>query len=163
MLIIQFVLIAVEVVVSLLLLILILMQRAKNEGLGLAFGAGVGEALFGSRAGNILTKLTIVFAVVFMVNTTLLSVIYSGYRGRSLMSRFGISPMVPMTRQPMSQGGQRGTAQQPAGTQPKAAGGAPTLPGANLEDKGVPAAAPSEPTTPSAAAPAEPTEAEPQP
>ena len=40
-----------------LLIGLILIQRSKNEGMGgLAMGAGMGEALFGSRAGNVLTR-----------------------------------------------------------------------------------------------------------
>ena len=69
---------------SLLLVILILLQKSKSEGLGLAFGSGMGEALFGSRAGNILTKLTIIFAVVFLANTLLLG---ADLLGRSAASR----------------------------------------------------------------------------
>jgi len=71
----QFILIAVTVISSILLLILILLQKTKADGLGLAFGSGVGEALFGSRAGNILSKLTIALACVFLGSTLLLSIV----------------------------------------------------------------------------------------
>ena len=71
-------LIFVEVISALLLIALILLQKTKDEGLGLAFGAGVGETLFGSRAGNVLTKITIVLAVVFLLDTLWLGYLASG-------------------------------------------------------------------------------------
>jgi preprotein translocase subunit SecG len=92
---IKLVLIAVEVVCSLALIGLILLQQSKSEGLGLAFGAGMGESLFGSRAGNILTKLTIIFAVVFMANTVLLALVFSGEHSQSLMSSQMRAPAAP--------------------------------------------------------------------
>lgn len=69
------ILIVIEVMTSILLIGVILLQKSKDEGLGLAFGAGVGETLFGSRAGNVLTKITIGLAVVFLVNTLLIGVV----------------------------------------------------------------------------------------
>ena len=87
MTILQYMLIAVTVISSILLLILILLQKTKADGLGLAFGSGVGEALFGSRAGNILSKLTIAFACVFLGSTLLLSIVFAGGRGKSLMGQ----------------------------------------------------------------------------
>lgn len=71
-------LIVIEVLSSVLLIGVILLQKAKDEGLGLAFGAGVGETLFGSRAGNVLSKITIGLAIVFLVNTMLIGLIISG-------------------------------------------------------------------------------------
>lgn len=71
-------LIFIEVISALLLITLILVQKTKDEGLGLAFGAGVGETLFGSRAGNVLTKITIVLAVVFLIDTLWLGYLASG-------------------------------------------------------------------------------------
>ncbi len=150
MVIVQFILVAIEVITALLLIIIILMQRAKNEGLGLAFGSGMGEALFGSRAGNILTKLTIILAVVFMANTILLSLVYSGARGQTLMSRFGLRGVArqgPAEERPIRDAQRRSSA-------PAQAGGAPTLPGADLGDQPMPAPAPD---------PAPAAEAQPQP
>ena len=69
------ILIVIEVLTSILLIGVILLQKSKDEGLGLAFGAGVGETLFGSRAGNVLTKITIGLAVVFLVNTLLIGMV----------------------------------------------------------------------------------------
>lgn len=72
---IKVILIVIEVITSILLIGVILLQKSKDEGLGLAFGAGVGETLFGSRAGNVLSKITIGLAVVFLVNTLLIGVL----------------------------------------------------------------------------------------
>ncbi len=68
----------VEIISGVLLVGVILLQKSKDEGLGLAFGAGVGETLFGSRAGNVLTKITIGLGIVFMANTLLIGYILSG-------------------------------------------------------------------------------------
>jgi preprotein translocase subunit SecG len=80
-------LIIIEVVCSLLLIGLIMIQKSRSEGLGLAFGAGMGETLFGSRAGNILTKLTIAFGIVFLANTLFLALVYANPQQKSLMAR----------------------------------------------------------------------------
>ena len=80
--IVQFVLVAVEVISSLLLIIIILVQKSKSEGLGLAFGSGMGEALFGSRAGNVLTKPRSSSPRYSLANT-LLSIVAGSRGGRS--------------------------------------------------------------------------------
>jgi protein translocase SecG subunit len=43
--------------------------------MGMAFGAGVGESLFGAQVGNVLTRITIILGIVFLVNTTLLGLL----------------------------------------------------------------------------------------
>lgn len=53
------------VIVSVLLVGVILLQRNKGQGAGIAFG-GMGEAVFGSEMGNVLTKSTIVLGIVFL-------------------------------------------------------------------------------------------------
>ena len=67
----------IDIVTSVLLIGVILVQKTKDEGLGLAFGAGVGESLFGSRAGNVLTKITVGLAAVFLVNTVIIGLTYT--------------------------------------------------------------------------------------
>ena len=67
------VLLTVEVATSFLLVLVILAQKSKDQGLGMAFGGGMGESLFGSRAGNVLTRLTVILAAVFMVSTVFLA------------------------------------------------------------------------------------------
>ncbi len=78
--------IVVEVLCCLLLMGLILLQKSKNEGLGLAFGAGAGESLFGARAGNVLSKATVVLGIVFMANTLLLGVLFA-QKDKTLMEQ----------------------------------------------------------------------------
>ena len=57
---------ALVIVVALLLAALILIQPSKSGGFGAVFG-GVGESVFGARAGSHLTKATVVLTVIFFV------------------------------------------------------------------------------------------------
>jgi preprotein translocase subunit SecG len=61
------ILIILLVLVSLCLIGVVLIQSGKGGGLSGAFGLGEGQAVFGSRAGDVLTKATEVFAIAFMV------------------------------------------------------------------------------------------------
>ncbi len=89
-------LIILEALVSLLLIGVILLQRARNEGLGLAFGSGMGESIFGSRAGNVLTKITVWLGSIFVVNTVALAMLYSGATGESQLMREEAPVPVPI-------------------------------------------------------------------
>ena len=60
------------VVVSLLLIGIILIQPAKSGGMGAAFG-GIGESVFGGKAGSHLTKATVVMTALFFVLTLALA------------------------------------------------------------------------------------------
>jgi preprotein translocase subunit SecG len=71
------VLLIVEVLAAFLLIVVILAQKSKDQGLGMAFGGGMGESLFGSRAGNVLTRMTITLTVVFMATTILLGILFA--------------------------------------------------------------------------------------
>lgn len=79
-----YLLVFVELLVSLLLIAVILVQKTKSQGIGMAFGAGMGESLFGSQVGNVLTKTTVILAAVFLVNTTLLAILGGGRRRESV-------------------------------------------------------------------------------
>lgn len=80
--------IVIEVLCCILLIGLVLLQRSKNEGLGLAFGAGAGESLFGARAGNVLSKATVVLGIVFMASTLILGVLFA-QKDKTLMDEVG--------------------------------------------------------------------------
>ncbi|NCU27465.1 preprotein translocase subunit SecG, partial [Candidatus Nomurabacteria bacterium] len=54
------------VLIAVLLIVLVLVQPSKGGGFGSAFG-GVGEAVFGGRAGNHLTKMTVILTTLFFV------------------------------------------------------------------------------------------------
>ena len=66
-LVLRYFLLFVEITCGLLLIGIILMQRSKGQGAGTAFGGGMGESLFGSRAGNVLTKMTVVLTIIFLI------------------------------------------------------------------------------------------------
>ncbi len=68
-------LMALEAVVCLMLIGIILIQKSKGRGMGLSFGGGSAEAVFGAQMGNVLTRTTVILAVVFLVNTTVLAVL----------------------------------------------------------------------------------------
>ncbi len=56
----------VFVISSILLVFMVLIQDDQGEGLGGIFGGGSGSA-FGSRTGNVLTRITSVLATVFLL------------------------------------------------------------------------------------------------
>jgi len=77
-------LVVVEVLCSILLIGVILIQKTKSQGMGLAFGAGMGETLFGSQMGNVLTKTTVILGIVFLINTTALAFLGARRRESSI-------------------------------------------------------------------------------
>jgi len=62
----------VEVIVCLLLGLVVMLQKPKEGGLG-GLAGGMGEAVFGADAGNVLIKATIWLGSIFLVNTLLLA------------------------------------------------------------------------------------------
>ena len=93
-------LLIVEVLSAFLLIVVILAQKSKDQGLGMAFGSGMGESLFGSRAGNVLTRMTITLAAVFMLTTIVLGILFAKGKGGSsgsVMDGAGAeAPLAPM-------------------------------------------------------------------
>jgi preprotein translocase subunit SecG len=130
------ILITIEIICSVLLIGLILLQKSKDEGLGLAFGVGVGETLFGSRAGNVLTKITIGLAALFLVNTVLIGLTYRG--GATTGS---VTDALPADRPAAAQPVTPGPAQVPL-TGGDAGGGAPIAPVPVAPGPATPAPAP---------------------
>ncbi len=101
----KYILVAVEIICSILLIGIILIQRSKSQGAGMAFGAGMGESLFGAQAGNVLTRITVILAIIFLVNTTILAMMRSEVREKSVADEIGtssttapVAPVVPESR-----------------------------------------------------------------
>ncbi|HNZ53596.1 MAG TPA: preprotein translocase subunit SecG [bacterium] len=66
----------IQIIICLLLVVVILLQEGK-KGMGAIFG-GSSSSIFGARgAGNILTKVTSVLAILFMLNSVWMSYISS--------------------------------------------------------------------------------------
>lgn len=84
-------LMAFEALVCFLLIGIVLIQRSKGQGTGLSFGGGA-EAVFGAQMGNVLTRATVVLAVLFLGNTTLLTVLRPSASSRSLADRLAREP-----------------------------------------------------------------------
>jgi len=92
----MYVLVVVEALCSILLIGVILIQKTKGQGMGLAFGAGMGETLFGSQMGNVLTRTTVILAIIFLVNTTVLAVLGSRQRETSIAESIPVTaPAAP--------------------------------------------------------------------
>jgi len=93
----------IYVIVCLLLLLVILLQQGKGGDMASAFGGGGGsQTAFGARAGaTLLTKMTTICAVLFMVGALVLAIL--GQRGpRSLVSG---TPAPPAATQQKTQPG----------------------------------------------------------
>ncbi len=77
------------VVVSLLLIGIILIQPAKSGGMGAAFG-GIGESVFGAKAGSHLTRATVIMTAVFFVVALILAALI-GHGARVSSEDAGVS------------------------------------------------------------------------
>ena len=73
----------VVVVISLLLIGIVLIQPAKSGGMGAAFG-GIGESVFGAKAGSHLTKATVVMTTLFFVLTLTLGALVGRMRSHAV-------------------------------------------------------------------------------
>ena len=131
----------VEVVVCLLLALVVMLQKPKEGGLG-GLAGGMGEAVFGADAGNVLIKATIWLGAIFLVNTLLLARFTSTVHAKTLMR----DEPAAAPQQQTPDFSQMPAAQVPA---PAAAPAAPEKPAAPA-----PAAAPAAPAKPAAPAPA---------
>jgi preprotein translocase subunit SecG len=101
-----YLLLLLQAIVCFLLISIILVQRTKSQGMGMAFGAGMGETLFGSHVGNVLTKATVFLAITFLVNTTVLALLgtksQSGSVVDSVTDSIPVAP-APVAPAPMAQ------------------------------------------------------------
>ncbi len=91
---------ALVALVSLLLIGLILIQPSKSGGMGAAFG-GIGESVFGGKAGSHLTKATVWMTAIFLVLTLVLAVLIGrGVRGENEQSEIAqeMAASVPETK-----------------------------------------------------------------
>ena len=139
----------IEVVVCLLLSGVVMLQKPKEGGLG-GLAGGMGEAVFGADAGNVLIKTTIWLGTIFLVNTLVLARLTSTIHSGSLMANEKApapqtAPAVPQMPAPAA------PAPVPV---PAAPASAPTAAPATPAPASAPAATPATPA-PAPAVPAE--------
>lgn len=91
--------IVILVLCCLMLIGLVLLQKSKSEGLGLAFGAGAGESLFGARAGNVLSRATVVIGCIFMASALVLGMLFA-QQDKTLMDGVQSDPAQASAVQP---------------------------------------------------------------
>ena len=72
-------------IISILLIASVLLQFGKGAEAGLLSGAGGESVMSGSQKGNILSKITSVLAVLFMLNSIFLAKIQSNKSSSSLL------------------------------------------------------------------------------
>jgi preprotein translocase subunit SecG len=73
---------------ALVLIVLVLIQRGKGGGLSGAFGGMGGQSAFGTKAGDLFTKITIVVAA-FWIVLCIVSALVLGKGGGGLLSPTG--------------------------------------------------------------------------
>ena len=137
----------IEVLACLLLALVVMLQKPKEGGLGGAIAGGMGEAVFGADASNVLIKVTIWLGAIFLANTLLLARLTSKV-SNSVTDSISEAP-VEQQQPALPQGGDVAPAPAPA---------APTVPAKPDAKPAAPAApaAPAKPVAPAPAAPAKP-------
>jgi preprotein translocase subunit SecG len=75
-----------EVVVCLMLVLVVMLQKPKEGGLNTALSGGMGEAVFGADAGNVLIRTTVVLGVIFLLNTLVLARLTSTVKSGSIVA-----------------------------------------------------------------------------
>ena len=90
------VLVVLHVLVCFFLIAVVLLQRGKGAEIGAVFGGGASSTVFGSRgAGNFLTKLTTISAVIFMVTSLSLSYLWTTASSDRLFDEAVEAPTAP--------------------------------------------------------------------
>lgn len=122
----QYLLMVLLLLTALFLIVLVLIQRGKGGGLAGAFGGMGGQSAFGTKAGDLFTRITIGVAafwiILCMVTIKLMA------SGRELLDSDigGAAPPVPATASPAPGGGSGATPSAPASpASAPASGGAP--------------------------------------
>lgn len=73
----------INILIAILIIALVLVQQSKKSGgLGTTFGGGSSDTLFGAHASTHLSRLTVIFATLFVVITLTLAIL-AGHRQKS--------------------------------------------------------------------------------
>lgn len=116
------------VIVCLFLICLILIQRGKGGGLAGAFGGMGGSSAFGSKTGDVFTRVTVIVASVWIFLSMILVVLYN----RGNQSAWGNEPAA-VSREVLP--ANRSTAGKDAPAVPAPGGSAPAPPAGATPEK----------------------------
>lgn len=92
-----YVLLTLHVIACILLILIVLLQAGRGGGLSGAFGMGDNQTLFGTRAGDFLTKATTTVAIIFMAGSLVLAII-SSKRSSSIMKGIKVDAPMPQVQ-----------------------------------------------------------------
>jgi len=81
----------IHIFVAIALIMIVLLQTGKGADMGLAFGGGSSQTLFGTTgASTFLSKATTVIAIVFMLTTFSLTIMWGKHNDSSIMSDYQV-------------------------------------------------------------------------
>ncbi len=83
------VLIAIHVIASIFLIAVILLQAGRGGGLADSFGGSQMQSLFGTKSTTVLTRLTTICAIVFILTCLTLAII-SSRQSKSLVEKINV-------------------------------------------------------------------------
>ena len=86
--------ITIHVIASIFLILVILLQAGRGGGLADSFGGSQMQSMFGTKSANVLSRLTAICAVTFIV-TCLTLAILSSRRSKSVIDKVNIPVSVP--------------------------------------------------------------------
>ena len=72
----------IHLIIAIVLIVLVLLQRSEGGGLGIG---GSGDFMSGRAAGNVLSKLTAVFATIFFITSLSLALLSSSNQSSSIV------------------------------------------------------------------------------
>lgn len=112
-----YLILTLHLVVCLILIAVVLLQSGKGADLAGAFGGGGSQTAFGARgAGTFLSKLTTACAIIFMMTSLGLAVLYNKQTSGSVMEGVPVSQTPAQTPPPAQANPQTAPAQQAAPT-----------------------------------------------
>ena len=72
----------IHLIIAIVLIVLVLLQRSEGGGLGIG---GSGDFMSGRAAGNVLSRLTAVFATIFFITSLSLALLSSSNQSSSIV------------------------------------------------------------------------------
>jgi preprotein translocase subunit SecG len=91
----------VHLIMCFLMILIVLLQTGKGAQMGSAFGSGASQTIFGTRgAATLLSKLTTVAAILFMLTSLSLAILSSQRSASSIIKEEGSKPTTQMPAQP---------------------------------------------------------------